>query len=283
LKAEADVEAARANVELAQALLDLAGSQKQAGTGTGIEVTRAGVQLANERQRLLLIENRRTAARLELLRAIGRPLEMTLELSETLSFQPVEDAAVEQALETARRERNDLRAQQEREKAAGVSAGAASAERLPSLVALGDYGSIGTALDRSRPTRTAGVSLRVPLFDGGRRGARRAESRSQLRAEQARTRDLEQQVSLEVRLALDALRSAESQVKVAEEGLRLAENELAQARRRYQAGVTTSLEVTDAQTRLARARDNRAAALYQHSVARLDFGQATGGVRRMIP
>ena len=56
---------------------------------------------------------------------------------------------------------------------------------------------------------------------------------------------------------MDALQSADAQVKTAEEGLKLAQNEVAQAERRYEAGVTNSIEVTDAQTRLARARDNR--------------------------
>jgi outer membrane protein TolC len=125
--------------------------------------------------------------------------------------------------------------------------------------------------------------LRVPVFDGGRRNARRAESESLYRAEQARTRDLEQQAALDVRLALDALRSAEEQVKVAEEGLKLAGDELSQAQRRYRAGVTTSVEVTDAQTRLARARDNRTAALYLFNQARIDYGQATGTIRSMLP
>jgi len=41
-------------------------------------------------------------------------------------------------------------------------------------------------------------------------------------------------------LALDALHSAEEQVKVSKEGLELAENELAQARRRYEAGVASA-------------------------------------------
>jgi outer membrane protein len=65
--------------------------------------------------------------------------------------------------------------------------------------------------------------------------------------------------------------------------LALAESELAQARRRYGAGVTNGLEVTDAQTRLARARDNHVAALYSYNQARIDLGQAMGIVRRMIP
>jgi outer membrane protein TolC len=283
LRAGADVETAKANVELAQALVGLAESQKRAGTGTGIEVTRADVQLANERQRLLVAENQQRSARFQLLRAIGAPQDTLLELTSPLRHEPLEAVAVEQALDLAARERSDLKAQREREAAARLTADATGAERLPSLVALGDYGAIGTGVSSSRATRAVGVSLRVPVFDGGRRNARRAESESLYRAEQARTRDLEQQAALDVRLALDALRSAEEQVKVAEEGLKLAGDELSQAQRRYRAGVTTSVEVTDAQTRLARARDNRTAALYLFNQARIDYGQATGTIRSMLP
>ena len=48
VKADADVETAQANVTLSQALLTQARNQKDAGTGTGIEITRANVQLAND-------------------------------------------------------------------------------------------------------------------------------------------------------------------------------------------------------------------------------------------
>jgi len=120
----------------------------------------------------------------------------------------------------------------------------------------------------------------LPLFDGGRRDARREESASQYRSEKVKTNDVKEQIELDVRLALDGLQSAEDQVKVAREGLELAENELTQARRRYDAGVAISVEVTDAQTRLERARDNQTAALYSYNVARIDLAQATGAVRR---
>jgi len=85
-----------------------------------------------------------------------------------------------------------------------------------------------------------------------------------------------------VRLALDELRSADDQVKVAKDGLELSENELTQARRRYEAGVANSLEVTDAQTRLERARDNQTVALYNYNLARIDLAQAMGRVRTMV-
>ena len=67
-----------------------------------------------------------------------------------------------------------------------------------------------------------------------------------------------------------------------EEGLQLAEAELEQARRRYMNGVAPSLEVTQAQTELARARDNEVFALFHHVQARIDLGQATGTLRKEI-
>ena len=188
------------------------------------------------------------------------------------------DAAHAQAL----KERPDLRAQQDRENNARLSASATRLERLPSLAAFGDYGDIGTSLTNSVPTRTVGIQLKVPIFDGGRRDARREESASQYRSETVRTNDLKEQIELDVRLALDSLDSADQQVKVAQEGLDLANNELTQARRRVDAGVAISVEVTDAQTRLERARDNRTDAVYSYNLARLDLAQAMGRVRAAV-
>ena len=282
LRAEATRETAEANVKLSEALRELAQSQKTAGTGTGIEVTRAEVQLSNDRQRLLVAQNDVERAHLQLLKAIGLKLENTLELTAKLAYLPVESTDVNQALATARSNRAELQAQQHREKSAKLSYSAAKFERLPSVGAFADYGSSGSAINNSVPTRTFGASLRIPLFDGGRRDAHRAEAASNYRQEQIRLGDLRDQIELDVRLALENLHSADAQVKTAEEGLKLAENELAQAQRRYKAGVAIGIEVTDAQTRLDRARDNRISALYNYNLARIDLGAATGTIQGMI-
>jgi outer membrane protein TolC len=80
------LETAQANLQLSEALLKLATSQKQAGTGAGIEVTRADVQLANDRQSLLVAETDFTRARPELLRSMGIDPDATIELIDRLSF-----------------------------------------------------------------------------------------------------------------------------------------------------------------------------------------------------
>jgi outer membrane protein len=282
VKADTDVETAQANVALSEALLKQAQNEKTAGTGTGIEITRAEVQLANDRQRLVQVRNARRAAHLRLLRAMNMRLDVEIELTDRLQYVPVDLVTVEEAKVLAIKERPDYQAQQNREATARLSASATRMERLPSVAAFGDYGDSGTGLFTAVPTRTYGIQVRIPIFDGGRRDARRAESNSQYRLEQARTRDLKEQIELDVRLALDSLHSADDEVKVSRDGLSLAENELAQARRRYAAGVANSVEVTDAQTRLERARDNQTGALYNYNVARIDLAQAMGRVRSTV-
>jgi len=284
LRADADVEAYQSNVALAEAVLKQSQNQKAAGTGTGIEVTRAEVELSNEQQHLLMSQNERTKAYLQLLRAMGLSLATELELTDKLSYEPMAPITLEQAKQEALKNRRDVRAQGEREDAARLNASSVKYERLPNVVAFADYGSTGVNGTNVSllPTRDYGISLRVPIFDGGRRDARRSETASQFRSERVRSSDLREQVELEIRTALDSLHSAEQQLKVAEEGLTLSNSELTEARRRYAAGFATNLEVTDAQTRLERARDNRIDALYAYNVARIDLGQAMGTVRQMI-
>jgi len=280
--AQANVEAAEANVGLSEALARLAENRKTAGTGMGIEVTRAQVQLANDRQRLLVARNQRRQAQLQLLRAMGVTLNAEFQLSEPLAYKPSEPVTMERALEQAWTSRADLKAQQKREQNARLSYSAVKYERLPSVASFADYGAIGSGWNNAVPTRTYGVALRVPVFDGGRRDARRSEGASQLRQEEIRTADLRQQVELEIRLALDSVASTEDQVKVAAEGLAQAQREVEQAQRRYEAGVANSIEPTDAQTRLARARDNQIAALLSYSLARINLAQARGVISQFI-
>ena len=282
LRAEASLEAVNENVRLAEAILKQAETLSTAGTGTGIEVTRARVLLANETQRLLVAENDQSRARQELLRAMGMRLDIAVELTDTLTYVPAELPAFEDAKAEALRSRSDFKAQLERQEQARLTSSAAKFERAPSVKAFADYGSLGTGISSAIPTRSVGISVQIPLFDGGRRQARTAESESQYRQEKVRLNDLRDQIDLQVRLALDALRSTDQEVTVASEGLTLAEKELSQARRRYEVGLANSVEVADAQARLATARDNRVVALYRHNVARIELAEATGTIESIL-
>ena len=277
LRTDAVRDTAQANVDLSNSLLELARRQKTAGTGTGIDVTRAEVQLANDRQRLIRSGNDRARSVLQLLKAMGIALSSAVEFTDKLVYKPIDPVAADSLLTQAKM-RPELKTQRQREEAARLTYGAVKAERLPTLGGSADYGAIGPDVEHARGTYTLAASLKVPVFDGFRRTARRAESFSLLKQEQIRTRDVGQQIELQVRVALESLRSAAAEVDASREGLTLADNELAQARRRFEAGVANSEEVIDAQTRLQRARDNQVIATYDYNAARLDLATATGTI-----
>ena len=282
VRADENVTTTRANLDLSGALLKVAQNQKDAGTGTGIDVVRAQVQQANDRQRLVVSENDRNQAYLQLSRVIGMDLGRAVTLTDRMTYIPVDGMTIDTALSTATGAREDLKAQSKRVDVARINYNAAKMESLPTVGASGDIGPIGTSVDNARTTRSVGFSVKIPVWDSGRRASHREESLSQWKSEQIRLKDLRDQVALEVRLAADALRSAETQVTVSKEGLALAEQELAQARRRFENGVTSSIEVTDAQTRLQRARDNQVTALFAHNLARIDWFAAMGKIEATL-
>jgi outer membrane protein len=282
VRADDNVTTAKSNMDLSGALLKLAQNQKDAGTGTGIDVVRAQVQQANDRQRLVVAQNDRNQSYLQLSRVIGLDLAKFVNLTDRMTYMPVDNVAIEGALTTAGGAREDLKAQSKRVDVARLNYSAAKMESLPTVGASGDVGPIGTTLDNARTTRTVGFSVKIPVWDSGRRASHREDTRSQWKQEEIRLKDLREQISLEVRLAADALHSADAQISASKEGLALADQELAQARRRFENGVANSIEVTDAQTRLQRARDNQISALFAHNLARIDWFAAMGKIENTL-
>ena len=86
----AEVVAAESRVDTAQALYKLAAEQRDAGVATGIDVLRAQVQLANERQSLVQSRNRAKGSLLTLARNIGMSPGTDLALADPLAFHPVQ-------------------------------------------------------------------------------------------------------------------------------------------------------------------------------------------------
>ncbi len=282
LRGHAEVEAADANVRLAGALLEQAKRVREAGNGIALDVTRAQVELADEEQRLQAANGELREAELNLLRSMRVNLDTPLYLTDKLEYVPVDSATLAEARAQAKKQRPDLRAEMEREHEARLGLSAAHVEHVPSILGYANYGTTGNLNASALPTYTLGLALRVPFYDGGRQEAQVAESATQLREERVRVKDLNDEIDLEVRVALERLDTAEAQFKTAQAGLELAQVELDQTSRRYAEGVAGSIEVTDAQTKLARAQDNRIAALFGHNVARIDLNYALGSLMKMI-
>jgi outer membrane protein len=282
LRADEAMKARQADLELSQQLLKLARDRRAAGIATGLDVTREEVQLENNKQRLLVSQNEQESARLNLIRALGVSFEVQLTLTDELKFVSVEPQHTKEALTVAREQRVELKAQETRQKLAALSLSSVASERLPSLSLNGDYGWIGVKPQDMQATHAIGLMFSIPIFDGGAREGRISETRSRVRQEYIRTKDVSDQVTLEVRSALLTLESSTQQVAVSEKGLELALKELTFARDRFAAGLTTNIEVTNAQTSVARARDNQIEALFRFNASRINLARAKGEIEKLF-
>lgn len=282
LRADEAVKARLADIELAEQLLKLAKDRKAAGVATGLDVTREEVQLENNRQRWLVSTNEQESARLNLIRALGISFDLRLVLTDELKLVAAGEPKTEDALASAREQRLELRAQENRQKLAALSLSSVASERVPSLSLNGDYGWIGVKPEDALATHTIGLTLSVPIFDGGQREGRISENRSRVRQESIRMKDVADQVTLEVRNALLTLDSSRQQVAVAQKGVDLSAKELTFARDRFSAGLGTNIEVTNAQTSMARARDNLIEALFRFNASRINLARAKGEIEQLF-
>ena len=276
LRANAAVGASEANLTLSTQLLELARDRKEAGLAIGLDVTRAQVQVENEKQRWLVAKNSAARAGLTLIRALGIDFAVRLEFTDDLALVDVMEPSSHHALATARGNRVELAAQRRREKLAALTLSSVTSERIPSLSFNGGYGVIGREIGVLDSTWTGSLQLSVPIFDGGQREGRIAAERSRVRQEHIRTKDLSDQITLEVRDALLTLSSTRQQVQVAEQGLTLALRELDLSRERFAVGVANNVEVTNAQTSVARARDQVIEGLANFHAARINLARAQG-------
>lgn len=229
-------------------------------------------------QQTLLIQarNHREAARAELARLMGAPLDAAYEVEATLDDR---GPAIEGAGESARPEREALALRAE---AASARIAAAEAERRP-VVAVGAGVDVARPNPRIFPRRDAwedswdaGVSVSWTLWNGGRTAARVAEATSARQAVRSRLAELDSQLALEVRLRRLDLDSARAQVTTANAAVASA----AEARRvvaeRFTAGVATSTDLLDAQVDQLQAELERTRARASVKLAEARLARALG-------
>jgi outer membrane protein TolC len=273
------VEAAQANLSMAQSLLTLARNQHDAGIATGVDVTRAETRLAEQRVRLAQAQTNADQARLLLLRIIRLPLSTAITLTDSLQFTSEPSPALEQTVTEAQQNRLEVRIASEQIKLSAYNRKAAEAEQLPSLEFIGDYGESGnTPKENALPTRTFGVRLNIPVFNGGATRGRIAAAGSRERQAELLLNDTLSQVEQDVRNAIQTLATAAEQVRAAQQTVELAERELQMSRDRFAAGVANNIEVINAQTSLANARDEEVTALAAYNAARINLAAARGRV-----
>jgi outer membrane protein len=275
------VDARTANVEMYKELVAFIKSRQSGGMATALDAAALETQLENERQRLELAKSDVGRTKLILINAVGIDFDVKLVLTDELKTpeEPVPDQ--QYALGVALTNRPEMKAQQQRVQVSTLTLGSIKGERLPSLQAQGDYGLIGNQVDNTLSTYNVGVTMSIPIFDGGQREGRIGESRSQLLQEEIKLNLVSRQITMELREALVTLTSAKEQFRIAKDGLKAAVTQVQLARERFRVLSSNSVELSNATFSLVRARDNMIDGLYRANASRVNLARAMGQVEEL--
>jgi outer membrane protein TolC len=272
----ARVDATRVQVETAQALYERARDQHRAGTSPAIDELRSQVELKTQQQQLLALQNQVAKDKLTLSRAIGLPSGQTFEISDKAPYKPLEGLTPSEALQRAYAARADYQSAQSQVRAAELAHQAVVSEWLPTAGISANYDLVGPTLDNSHGTFGITGSIKMSIFDGGRRRADILERATALKQKKEELANMQGQIDQEVRAALLDLNSAADQVVVAQSNIELANQTLTQARDRFAAGVTDNIEVVQAQESVSNAQQNLISSVYAHNLAKVALARALG-------
>jgi outer membrane protein TolC len=277
IAAEAQVETAQAQVDTAQALYDQAADQVTAGTSPAIDGLRAQVELKTRQQQLIAAKNTVEIQKLALARTIGLAPGQQFDLTDKSPYSPFEGITVDEALKRAYASRSDFQAAMADVREGQYSKRSAEAERYPTVTANGDYGTAAQLPSGNfNSVYDVKATVNIPIFQGGIVRGDEKVADAQLQQARDRLENLRGQIDADVRTALLNLQSSQEQVTVAESNIDLAEQTLAQARDRFSAGVTDTVEVVQAQEAVASAHESYISSLYSFNYAKISLARALG-------
>ena len=274
--ARARVESARAQLETSKALFKQTSERHKTGLSAQIDVSRSLVQQQTQQQRLATLENDFAKQKINLARLAGLPPNEHYELTDEVPYAALESAAIDQAVQQALTNRADLKAADAQLRAAERSRAAARAERLPSLALSADYGAIGVNPSQSHGTFTVVGTLRVPIWQGGRTEGDVEQADAVLAQRRAELEDTRGRIESDVRNAFLDLEAAANQVELSRNNQQVARETLKLTQQKYDAGISDSVEVVQAQEGVASADLDYITSLFAHNLAKLSLARAMG-------
>jgi outer membrane protein TolC len=279
--AAARSESAQSRVNDSSTLHKLAQDKHDAGSATGVDVLRAEVQLANDKQALLIAQNQYKQSLLELEHNMGMSPGTPLELAEPLDYLPLKGPEIDKLVSSALRTRADYLSLSKQREGLVEQQSANRARALPKLSINGNIGEIGRSIGGVQTTGLLQAQIDFTVFDRDRKGEAQ-ELASRVKRIDDQIADLRLGIEENLREALLNLDSANEQVSVAREGQQLARRELQMAQDRFREGTANNVEVITAQDELARAEENYILAVSSHMDAKYALARAMGDTEKNI-
>ncbi len=180
-------------------------------------------------------------------------------------------------IEEAKLRRPDLQAAAARVKAAEAGVDAARAAGKPSLSLSASTNQTSAAGVTSHGS-SVGINLSVPLFSGYAPTYRIRVAEAQVETQNTQLERLRLQVALDVWTAYQNLTTATQSLRTTADLLNSAEQSERVALGRYKAGVGSILDVLNAQSALASARQQRVQSTFNWNISRATLAQAMGSL-----
>lgn len=305
LLAERLVELQESNFALASSRLAQVQQFQNAGRAAQYDVLRAKVERANIEPAVIQARNDRDLAHLELKRLINVPPERALSLTTTIDPQAAQVLVASYLDTTAVPDRAALRSAELVARSRRLAITAARAEFLPTVTAFiqtgfGAFPPSGFGFPTSRgfleasscppgsaagrvcqnggwfDDRSMGINFSWPVFDGLRAKSAIELARAQTRIAELELRLEREQVAVEVARARAELRRASAVFDGRRETSTEAQEAFRLASLRFTRGLSTQLEVSDAQLALLTAQSGEARATFDLYLATAELARALG-------
>jgi outer membrane protein len=245
---------------------------------SGLDLSFANVNLSQAKLLQLDAENTVNSTRATLTAVLGFDKQINYELTEDETQMPSPPPDVDILIDTALQQRPDLQALTFSQQAAEKIRRAQRDQFFPTISALGIAGITPVRPDCvsggcfpnyfvSSWYGAVGVNMSVPIFDGFLFTAQASEANYRAKAAAENTRNLRDQVVRDVRTAWLAANTAFQRVSVAAELAQQADLSLNLARGRYQLGLGSIVELSQAQLQQTDAAIGYVNAQYQYRLA----------------
>lgn len=279
-----DVLLAEAIVEVSTAAYDRAVVQHEAiqrfheaGTVSDYDVLRSKVEVTNAQPPVTQARNRLAVAKADLKRLIGLPRQARIRCTGSLDVDVSGlPGDIESAVDVALSNRSDLKAAQLQTAMNNASIRLARGENRPDVslsagylmqAQVNDPGFKSLAFnDFSRSWNTL-INVSFPVFDGRQNSGRIMQAQADYELSSYIERQLRKQIEVDVTEASLDLVEASERVKAGAEAVELAGRGLAIARVQFEGGVSTQLELIDAQLILKQAETDHVTAEYDYATA----------------
>lgn len=202
---------------------------------------------------------------------------------EEFAYEPKE-IAYDEAFLKAMGSRPEIRQYENQIKAARQAIEIAKADTRPSIYASWDYYTKShiatlTGLNRNwNDHNIIGLTFSWPVFDGFAAKAKVEQAMADVKEAQLLKEKTVNDIALELKNSYIALKDSIAKINFAESDEKVYSDTLATAKQRYEKGIASTLDISDAYLKHAISLFNRKEAIYDYLIAKSSFEKAAGGM-----